>query len=71
MKTVPVNAERSYQVEIGVDWQIALNDWTEGRKKVVIIKSDALKIQTNFATIDIPDARPANHQRFYLQFGRD
>lgn len=55
MKTVPVNAERSYQVEIGVDWQIALNDWTEGRKKVVIIKSDALKIQTNFATIDIPD----------------
>jgi len=55
MKTVPVNAERSYQVEIGVDWQIALNDWTEGRRKVVIIKSDALKIQTNFATIEIPD----------------
>lgn len=55
MRTVPVNAERSYQVEIGVDWQVAISDWVEGRNKVVLIKSEKLNIKTDYLTIEIPD----------------
>ena len=55
MRTVPVNAERSYQVEIGINWQVALTDWIEGRNKVVLIKSEKLNLQTDYLTIEIPD----------------
>ena len=55
MKTVPVSAERAYQVEIGVDWRVALSDWTEGRNKVVVISSEAFSVATEFPTIKVPD----------------
>ena len=67
MRTVPVNAERSYQVEIGVDWQIALSDWTEGRNKVVVIKSQALNIKSNFDTIEIPDGEAGKTPEVLLE----
>ena len=67
MRTVPVNAERSYQVEIGVDWQIALSDWTEGRNKVVVIKSQALNIKSKFDTIEIPDGEAGKTPEVLLE----
>ena len=67
MKTVPVNAEHTYQVEIGVDWQIALNDWTEGRNKVVVIKSEAHELKTNFETIEIPDGEAGKSPEVLLR----
>ena len=48
MRTVPVSAERDYQVEIGVDWRVALNDWVEGRNKVVVITSENFEVKTDF-----------------------
>lgn len=55
MRTVPVKAERAYQVEIGVDWKVALADWVEGRNKVVVITSSNYPVKTNYPTIEIPD----------------
>lgn len=55
MRTVPVNAERAYQVEIGVDWKVALTDWVEGRSKAVVICSEKQDIKTELPTIRIPD----------------
>ena len=55
MKTVPVSAERTYQVEIGVDWKIALNDWIEGRNKVAVIASEKMELKIDLPIIRIPD----------------
>lgn len=55
MRTVPVAAERKYQVEIGIDWKIALEDWTEGRNKVVVIASEAMELKVDFPIVRIPD----------------
>ena len=55
MRTVPVSAERDYQVEIGVNWRDALNDWVEGRNKVVVITSESFEVKTDFPTIKVPD----------------
>ena len=55
MKTVPVSAERKYQVEIGVDWKVSLQDWIEGRQKVAVICSDKFQIDTGLPTILISD----------------
>jgi 3-dehydroquinate synthase len=55
MRTVPVAAERNYQVEIGIDWKVALEDWTEGRNKVVVIASEAMELQVDFPVVRIPD----------------
>ena len=55
MKTVPVSAERHYQVEIGVQWRSALNDWVEGRNKVVAITSEKFAVKTDLPTIEVPD----------------
>lgn len=55
MKTVLVSAERTYQVEIGVDWKIALNDWIEGRNKVAVIASEKLELKIDLPIIRIPD----------------
>lgn len=55
MRTVPVIAERSYQVEIGIDWRVALTDWTEGRNKIVVITSQNFPVKTDFPTIEVPD----------------
>ena len=55
MRTVPVSAERDYQVEIGVDWRVALSDWVEGRNKVVVITSENLEVETAYPTIRVPD----------------
>lgn len=55
MRTVPVSAERDYQVEIGVDWQIALADWVEGRNKVVVITTENIAVKTDYPTIKVPD----------------
>ena len=55
MRTVPVSAERDYQVEIGVDWQVALADWVEGRNKVVVITSENIPAKTDYPTIKVPD----------------
>lgn len=77
MRTVPVLAERAYQVEIGIDWKVALDDWTEGRKKVVVITSESLlsKVasQIDFPTIRIPDGEagksPAVIADIWREFG--
>lgn len=55
MRTVPVIAEKTYQVEIGVDWQMALSDWVEGRNKVLVITSEKFPVKTSFPQIEIPD----------------
>ena len=55
MKTVPVSAERHYQVEIGVQWRSALNDWVEGRNKVVATTSEKFAVKTDLPTIEVPD----------------
>lgn len=55
MRTIPVTAERAYQVEIGIDWQIALTDWIEGRNKVVLISSDKFPIKIDLPKIEIAD----------------
>ncbi len=55
MKTITVNAERDYRVEIGVNWDASLKDWVKDRNKVVLIKSENLAIQTDYPTINIPD----------------
>ena len=55
MRTVPVAAERNYQVEIGIDWKVALEDWTEGRNKVVVIASEAMELKVDFPVVRIPD----------------
>ena len=55
MKTVPVSAERTYQVEIGVAWKIALNDWIEGRNKVAVIASEKMELKIDLPIIRIPD----------------
>jgi len=55
MRTVPVTAERAYQVEIGISWQDALEDWTEGRNQVVVVCSEKFRVETRFKTILIPD----------------
>jgi len=55
MKTVPVSAERKYQVEIGVDWKISLQDWIEGREKAVVICSEKFNVDTGLPTIQISD----------------
>ena len=55
MRTVPVIAERSYQVEIGVHWREALTDWVEGRKQVLVICSEKFPVETGLPTFKIPD----------------
>ena len=55
MRTVPVIAEHTYQVEIGVDWQVALADWVEGRNKVLVITSENFPAKTSFPTFEVPD----------------
>ena len=55
MRTVPVAAERNYQVEIGIDWKVALEDWTEGRNKVVVIASEAMELKVDYPVVRIPD----------------
>lgn len=55
MRTVPISAEHDYQAEIGVDWQVALNDWIDGRKKVVVIASESLNLHLDLPIIRIPD----------------
>lgn len=55
MRTVPINSERAYQVEIGIDWKIALTDWCEGRNKIVVITSKAFPVRSEYPTIEIPD----------------
>ena len=55
MRTVPVAAERKYQVEIGIDWKVALEDWSEGRNKVVVITSEAMELKVDFPVVRIPD----------------
>jgi 3-dehydroquinate synthase len=55
MRTVPIKAERSYQVEVGVDWKQALDDWCEGRSQVVIICSEKFEVDSKYQTIRIAD----------------
>ena len=55
MRTVPVNAERAYQVEIGVNWKEALTDWVEGRDQVLVICSEKFPVETGLPTFQIPD----------------
>jgi 3-dehydroquinate synthase len=66
MRTVPVSAERSYQVEIGINWRVALNDWIEGRNKVVIITSEALDVKVDLPTIRIPDGEAGKRPEIIL-----
>ena len=73
MRTVPVNAERAYQVEIGVDWKVALADWVEGRNKVVVITSEKFPVKTDFPTIEVPDGEagksPETIAKVWAQLG--
>lgn len=67
MRTVPVSAERSYQVEIGVDWKVALSDWIEGRNKSVVIASDALELKIDLPIIRIPDGEAGKSPEVILK----
>lgn len=71
MRTVPVSAERAYQVEIGIDWRIALNDWAEGRKKVVVITSETLDVKSDFPTIRIPDGEAGKNPAVITQIWQE
>jgi len=55
MRTIPVSAENTYQIEVDVDWRTSLVDWTEGRSNVLIICSENFPVDTEFPTIQIPD----------------
>ena len=55
MRTVPVNAEHAYQVEIGVEWRIALQDWIEGRNQILVIASEKFPVDTPYPTLLVPD----------------
>ena len=70
MKTVPVNAERTYQVEIGVDWRIALEDWIEGREKVVVICSEKFPVKLDLPMIKIPDGENGKNELVLLDIWR-
>lgn len=67
MRTVPVSAERLYQVEIGIDWRVALNDWIEGRNKVVIITSESLDVKIDLPTIRIPDGEAGKRPEIIIE----
>ena len=71
MRTVPVNAERAYQVEIGIDWKVALNDWLEGRNKVVAITSASFQIDLKIPVIKIPDGEAGKSTEVLLQVWRE
>jgi 3-dehydroquinate synthase len=71
MRTVPVNAERAYQVEIGIDWKTALNDWVEGRTKVVVITSSNFEIDVNLPIVRIPDGEAGKSPEVLLQVWRE
>ena len=55
MRTIPVTAERAYQVEVGVDWRIALQDWVDGRNQILVIASEKFPIETPYPTLLVPD----------------
>ena len=55
MRTIPVTAEITYQIEVDVDWRTSLVDWSEGRRKVLVICSENFPVETEFPTIQIPD----------------
>ena len=73
MRTVPVISERAYQVEIGVDWQVALGDWVEGRNKILVITSEIFPVKTTFPTFEVPDGEagktPAVLQDIWQRLG--
>ena len=71
MKTVPISAEHNYQVEIGVDWKIALEDWVEGRQKIVVITSDTIQFETNFPKITIPDGESGKSPEVITRIWRE
>ena len=71
MRTVPVNAERAYQVEIGIDWKTALNDWVEGRAKVVVITSSNFEIDVDIPIVRIPDGEAGKSPEVLLQVWRE
>lgn len=50
-----MNSEHVYQVEIGVDWQVAISDWIEGRNKVLAVCSEKFPISLNIPVVQIPD----------------
>ena len=70
MRTVPVTAERTYQVEIGVDWKVSLNDWIEGRSKVVVICSAEFRVETGLPTILIPDGEVGKESETLFEIWR-
>ena len=74
MRTIPVNSERAYQVEVGVDWKLALDDWAEGRSKVIVICSEKFQVDTDFQTILIPDGEAgkdlATLQKLFDEFSK-
>ena len=71
MRTVPVNAERAYQVEIGIDWKTTLNDWVEGRTKVVVITSSNFEIDVDIPIVRIPDGEAGKSPEVLLQVWRE
>lgn len=71
MRTVPVSAERDYQVEIGVDWRVALADWVEGRNKVVVITSENIAAKTDYPTIKVPDGEAGKSPEVLLSIWQE
>ena len=71
MRTVPVAAERKYQVEIGIDWKVALDDWIEGRNKVVVIASEAMELNVGFPVVRIPDGEKGKSPEVITQVWRE
>jgi 3-dehydroquinate synthase len=71
MKTVPVNAERAYQVEIGVDWEVALTNLVKGRNKVIAIASSKFEMDVKIPVIKIPDGESGKSPEILLQVWRE
>ena len=55
MRTVLVNSDKSYQVEIGINWKEALASQVKDHNQVLVICSENFPVETGFPTFLIPD----------------
>ena len=55
MRAVLVNSDKSYQVEIGINWKEALASQVKDHNQVLVICSENFPVETGFPTFLIPD----------------
>lgn len=53
MRSIRVNAERSYEISLGCDWRAALTPFLHGRSHVAIVISS--RLLSHFKVMDFPD----------------